>query len=411
MNRRISITELLGEVLFAAALFYFAYKTAFVGVDYSIHVAKLEGFDFSETAAYLREHPEPLWHLSVAAVHKLLALPVFAKIPLVTGSLQQAAALTSGAYYALMYLVSCQIIKLFETEVKRPLLSFVCFCLHTAAALYVPFFNETPYLGQGSPNVWHNPTTIGVKWVALIVFMLTAAELTRMVKTDFKKHVRILPGILIAVLMVVSNLYKPSLVMVYYPAIFILCLVWLVHYRGRNFLHCLELFVICLPSLALMIRQYMLSFGGSGTGGGLEIAPFKTASLYTPNVLISTLLLLAFPLFMLLVTMIGKHMDMADWFGWLMLLAGLAEKLLLAETGERASHGNFSWGYLLAVYFVWFLAIRDYMCLWQTRSLYAVRVLRVRDHVLCFFATVLLTLHVLSGAYYLYYLIVLGNGI
>ena len=411
MNRRISITELLAEVLFAFLLFYLAYKTAFVGVDYSIHVAKLEGFDFSQTAAYLKEHPEPLWHLSVAGVFRLLSMPFFGKFPFVAGTLQQAAAVTSGIYYALMYFAACRIIGLFEAEVKRPMLAFVCFCLHVAAAIYVPFFNETPYLGQGSPNVWHNPTTIGVKWVALIVFMLTAAELTRMVKTDFTKNVRIVPGILIALLMVISNLYKPSLVMVYYPAVFMICLVWLIRYRGRNLRHCFELLLICLPSLALMIRQYMVSFGGTGSGGGLEFAPFKTASIYTPNILISTLLLLAFPLFMLLVSLIGKHMDMADWFGWLMLLAGLAEKLLLAETGERASHGNFSWGYLLAVYFVWFLAIRDYMCLWQTRSLYAVRVLRVRDHVLCFFATVLLTLHVLSGAYYLYYLIVLGNGI
>lgn len=401
MKHRISVWELLAELLFAFLLFYFAYKVSYVGIDYDIHIAKLEGFDFSQTAAYLKDHQEPLWHLTVAAIWKVLGC-----------SLQRAAGIASGGYFALMYLVSCRLIALADFEIRKPMLAFLSFCLHIAAAIYVPFFNKTPYLGQGSPNVWHNPTTIGVKWAALLVFMLTAAELTRLVRDRFEKNVRIVPAIVIALLMVVSNLYKPSLVMVYYPAIFIICLVWLIRFRGKNLKHCFELFFVCLPSLVLMIRQYMMSFSsGASEGGGLVIAPFKVASIYSPNIAVSTLLLLAFPLYMLIVTLAERKMDMADWFGWLMLLVGLAEKLLLAETGSRASHGNLAWGYLLAVYFVWFLAIRRFMLLWQIRSLYAVRVYRLRDHILCFGGTLLLTLHVLSGAYYLYYLIVLGNSI
>ena len=401
MKRRFSVWELLAELFFAFLLFYFAYKASYAGIDYEIHISKLEGFDFRQTAAYLKEHQEPLWHLTVAAVRQLLGC-----------TLQRAAGIASGGYFALMYLVSCRLIGLADAEIRKPMLAFLTFCLHIAAAIYVPFFNKTPYLGQGSPNVWHNPTTIGVKWAALLVFMLTAAELTRLVRERFEKNVRLVPAVFIALLMVVSNLYKPSLVMVYYPAIFIVCLVWLVRFRGKNLKHCFELFLVCLPSLLLMIRQYLMSFGGDGSeGGGLVIAPFKVASIYTPSIAVSTLLLLAFPLYMLAVSLAEKKMDMADWFGWLMLLVGLAEKLLLAETGKRASHGNLAWGYLLAVYFVWFLAVRKFMALWQLRSLYAVRLYRLRDHILCFGGTVLLTLHVLSGAYYLYYLIVLGNSI
>ena len=401
LKRRFSVWELLAELFFAFLLFYFAYKASYAGIDYEIHISKLEGFDFRQTAAYLKEHQEPLWHLTVAAVRQLLGC-----------TLQRAAGIASGGYFALMDLVSCRLIGLADAEIRKPMLAFLTFCLHIAAAIYVPFFNKTPYLGQGSPNVWHNPTTIGVKWAALLVFMLTAAELTRLVRERFEKNVRLVPAVFIALLMVVSNLYKPSLVMVYYPAIFIVCLVWLVRFRGKNLKHCFELFLVCLPSLLLMIRQYLMSFGGDGSeGGGLVIAPFKVASIYTPSIAVSTLLLLAFPLYMLAVSLAEKKMDMADWFGWLMLLVGLAEKLLLAETGKRASHGNLAWGYLLAVYFVWFLAVRKFMALWQLRSLYAVRLYRLRDHILCFGGTVLLTLHVLSGAYYLYYLIVLGNSI
>ena len=124
-----------------------------------------------------------------------------------------------------MYLVSCRLISFADTEIRKPMLAFLSFCLHIAAAIYVPFFNKTPYLGQGSPNVWHNPTTIGVKWAALLVFMLTAAELTRLVRERFEKDLRPVPAVVIALLMVVCNLYKPSLVMVYYPAIFSVCLV------------------------------------------------------------------------------------------------------------------------------------------------------------------------------------------
>ena len=93
-----------------------------------------------------------------------------------------------------------------------------------------------------------------------------------------------------------------------------------------------------------------------------------------------------------------------------MLAAGAAEKFLLAEGGSRLWHGNFSWGYILAVYLLWFISIRDFAA-WKCTFVHSSGVkkwISITAWVLC---GVILLAHLVSGIYYLYYLIVLGNGI
>jgi hypothetical protein len=77
----------------------------------------------------------------------------------------------------------------------------------------------------------------------------------------------------------------------------------------------------------------------------------------------------------------------------------------LAEKGERTYHGNFSWGYMLAVYLVWYTAVRAYLKLYFSEQMTGNK--RGVGFVL---ATIVLALHLLSGLYYLIYLIALGHG-
>jgi uncharacterized membrane protein YjfL (UPF0719 family) len=88
-----------------------------------------------------------------------------------------------------------------------------------------------------------------------------------------------------------------------------------------------------------------------------------------------------------------------------MLLWGLVWRLLLAEKGERTYHGNFSWGYMLSVYLVWYTAVRAYLKLYFSEQMTGNK--RGVGFVL---ATIVLVLHLLSGLYYLIYLIALGHG-
>ena len=287
--------------------------------------------------------------------------------------------------------------------------------LSFASAIYVPWFNAKPYLGQGSPNPWHNPTTLIVRPIGLLIVMIVMGECLRVQRGGFRKKngLRVWKGVLIAVLLLLSNLSKPSFVQIFYPAIFLLMFLWLFVYRGRNFPLGMQLLVCCLPSCALMGAQFFSAFysGSNSDAAGVVFAPFKVAGLYTDNIAVSTLLVIAFPLLTCLFSIFRRTFGWTDFFAWLMLLVGMAEKFLLAESGSRMTHGNFNWGYILGLYFIWFSGIRLFT-LWG-HSLNegaggAKKAVSIMTFSLC---GAVLGLHLLSGIYYLYYLIVLGNGI
>ena len=287
--------------------------------------------------------------------------------------------------------------------------------LSFASAIYVPWFNAKPYLGQGSPNPWHNPTTLIVRPIGLLIVMIVMGECLRVQRGGFRKKngLRVWKGVLIAVLLLLSNLSKPSFVQIFYPAIFLLMFLWLFVYRGRNFPLGMQLLVCCLPSCALMGAQFFSAFysGSNSDAAGVVFAPFKVAGLYTDNIAVSTLLVIAFPLLTCLFSIFRRTFDWTDFFAWLMLLVGMAEKFLLAESGSRMTHGNFNWGYILGLYFIWFSGIRLFT-LWAHSLNEGAGGVKKAVSIMTFsLCGAVLGLHLLSGIYYLYYLIVLGNGI
>lgn len=413
----------------AAAVFYAAYKVSYVSVDYGIHVDIARELDWRDPVQMLKEHPEPVWHLLVRAAM------------IIGFEAQRAAGIVSGGLCAVTYLlgalflyraVGSGAVTAKDTAVNLSVkasagtspgsgsgLSLIGTALFTlvlnlVSAIYVPSFNETPYLGQGSPNPWHNPTTIMVRPIALLVFVIVIGECVRVQRGGFRKGqgLRVWKGILIAVLLLLSNLSKPSFVQIFYPAIFLLMFLWLFIYRFRNFPLGMQLLVCCLPSVALMAMQFLTAFYGSTNedSAGVVFAPFKVAGLYTPNIAVSTLLLLAFPLCVSLCGIVRRTFDWTDFFAWITLFVGMGEKFLLAEGGSRMYHGNFNWGYILGAYLLWFISIRDYAawrcCFADGRGFK--KAVAVLAFALC---GIVLLLHLASGIYYLYYLVVLGNGI
>ena len=414
----------------AAAVFYAAYKVSYVSVDYGIHVDIVKELDWSDPVQMLKEHPEPVWHLLVRAVMRFGGFGA-----------ERAAGLVSGGLCAITYLLAAHFIyravgkgavTARDTAVNLSVranagaspgsgsgVSVAGAALFTlifslSSAIYVPWFNKKPYLGQGSPNPWHNPTTIMVRPIALFIFVLVMGECLRVQRSGFRKGqgLRIWKGILLTILLLLSNLSKPSFVQIFYPAIFLLMFLWLFVYHMRNFLLGMQLLVCCIPSVVLMGLQFLSAFYGetNSDSAGVVIAPFKVAGLYTKNIAFSTLLLLAFPLFIALCSIVRRTFDWTDAFAWIMLLAGMAEKFLLAENGSRLYHGNFNWGYILAVYLLWFVSIRDYTA-WKCTFADGKGFRRAVSVLAFVLGCVLLLAHLVSGIYYLYYLIVLGNGV
>lgn len=376
-------------------LFTCGFLTALVGIDYGPHEKIAMSLTPSDPVGLFKAHPEPLWHLLTYGVMKLFGCRV-----------EIAAGVVSGLLIVLTYIIAFAAIRRTVPGLEAHEIAGLDLVLHLVGAIYVPFFNKEPYLGQGSPNIWHNPTTIVVRPIALLIFLLVVSIVIQAKKEDFENNIPAGRAVLTAILLVLSCLAKPSFVQVFYPAIFTLMVIWLIMYKGKSFGTALQLFIVCLPSFVVMIMQFVISFySGNGNSGGITIAPFVVAGARTSSIPISMLLLLAFPLLMLIISLIKKSVNWEDVLGWLMLLWGLVWRLLLAEKGERIYHGNFSWGYMLAAYLVWYTAVRNYLKFYFSEQMTGNK--RGVGFVL---ATIVLALHFVSGIYYLIYLVALGHG-
>ncbi len=241
---------------------------------------------------------------------------------------------------------------------------------------YLRFYNHNYYLGQGSPNVWHNPTTTAVRPFMILIGVMTVDywqmdgnERVTLGNRTMKKTT--LYQCLLGILLLLSTLMKPSFLMMYGPLCVLTALFRLVKGKGRNFFALIGQHLYFLPSaclfLAQFIRVYIIGDVKKGTSG-VAIALFKVARLHAPSVLISLGLKMAFPFLVIYIWRKSLFKDKLFQFVFLQFVIGLLTTWTLTETGGRAKSGNFGWGNILASSFLWILCVIWYVKQWMEEN-------------------------------------------
>jgi hypothetical protein len=210
----------------------------------------------------------------------------------------------------------------------------------------MPLFNwwkfPQVYLGQVSPNVWHNPTAIVVLPLAMLLF--SAAS-----RTTITDRPRRLAGA--GALALLNGLVKPNYLLALLP-----CWIALVVDRAARSPRpsrigwrrpAIFVAAVLAPVTALFAWQ---AWRLAGTGGGVEIAPLAVWRLYSPNIPASILLSLAFPLGVLALHWNVARRQAPLVLAWSVLLVAVLQMALLAERGPRWPHANFFWGAYAANY-------------------------------------------------------------
>jgi hypothetical protein len=207
-------------------------------------------------------------------------------------------------------------------------------------------------IGQFSPNLWHNSTTIFLMPVALIIFF----ESVKFVENEKDNLKRVL---YISVLVLLSLLIKPSFYFVFGPAFGFLCL--LKFRLNPKFWMGLIPIITGLFLLILQTLQIYF-FYPYHQDAGFRIDPFFVWNNWSYFIPISIIASIAFPMGVAIVFFNDLKQVFEFQFSWLMLLIGLIIYSLMAENGPfwiQVSN-NFGWQ-LYIINFILFLISTKYL--------------------------------------------------
>ena len=376
-------------VFFALFMFFVGALTTRTGCDYQAHREEVEKITFkllSQPLVFIKELYYPLWHLMVKCTMRLFNM-----------SIEYATEIVCGFLVLITYI---QVYRYYEKEsdMDDKCSIFFAFVASVVGPFFMPWYNPYYYIGQSSPNVWHSPTALVIRPIAFACFWF----IIRVLK---QKETAIKEYILIALLLLLSNLAKPSFVQILYPTLFIYCIVKVIVSKGKYFKTAFLLFLACVPALLFTIFQYIVAFFDSEGAGGTEFAFLKYWDYEAPDVLTSLILGILFPLIVFIRLMIRKKVSLEMAIGWIMLLVGILEKACLIEKGDRIYAGNFSWGYQLALFFVWVLTIYEY-----AKNYYSSKnVIDGSDRIWFKIETIVLMFHFMFGLRYIYTFVIMNN--
>lgn len=355
--------------------------------DISIHATWAAEGNFTDPSSFLHHGAHPMWHVLVALV-LLTGLP-----------LAHAAALVTALCKVAEVWMIRRLMGSVLPERSPAVLMGLALCCATVSSLVTPW-NPTVYLGVGTPNTWHSPTQL-----IAMVWMLLCVPLTAHCYDRFeaglpaegpRANIGWGEGALLGMLLLLSLTAKPTFMQAFLPAACLFFLVkWIQHPQNSRFF--LRVIVCVLPSVLFMILQYMYYFGIIVPSQGdmvLEISLDKLG-----RVALSTLLIQAFPLYVLIFFWRDGKRDTLFWLTLVMDVVGVAEYLLLGENGRRAADGNFGWGMMGAALMLWVVMMARFFA--------AGRGLREPDgrvSVRRVGGLTLLGWHLVSGVYYVIYL-------
>lgn len=221
-----------------------------------------------------------------------------------------------------------------------------CFSLPLSLLLRI---NNKFYIGNITPNVWHNSTTILLVPVALVTFWISYLRINSLQK---KKNSTL---ITLTILIIVGLLIKPS-----YFFVFLISYPIMIMFNPslrQNFL--LEILPV-LAGLGLLILQYILIYyyqsGNISQGeSSVTINLFLVWSHLSDNIFLSIMGSLVFPTICLILFFRQSIKSLIIRYATLQYVISILIFITFSEAGPRQYDGNFFWQCTISSYIL-FLA-------------------------------------------------------
>jgi len=275
-----------------------------------------------------------------------------------------------------------------NTHLESLLITWILFLV---SAIYLPFFSKNIYLGQGTPNIWHNPTFIAQKPLAILIFFMAIVFLQFNNNSLLNKK-----SLFLAFLLFASVWIKPNF------AITLIFSLFLYIFLSRKSRFKIERYgqtlIIVIPSIISLALQYYFTYKplASKYHPSLIIDYLAVWKHHSPNPYISLLLGIAFPVALLIFKFSSIKKNPLFALTIILFVIALAQMAFFAEEGYRFFYWNFSWSYYMGLYFVFLVALLEYFS-WIKK----IKKNNLFDISKFILSSTVLLLHLASGIFYI----------
>jgi hypothetical protein len=335
-NKTIQITILVFvAALISMPLFYkqiFGVDGSALGsfTDFSVHISFVK--DFSGTGAL---PSYPLYHLIIFALS-------FGSVDFVYLSMISIIVLTG-------FIVTKAILTylIINNEAHNGLKSSIVSVALLIVSPIINWWSKNIYLGQITPNVWHNPTTILAMPLAIALYFYTYKN----IKSSENKKL-----IMIVLLIIANAICKPNYLIAYIPVVFVY--ITFLAINDKDFRVFKKALIISIVAAAMLLLQFALTYGGDSKSS-IIIDPFGVWGNYSPYIVRSLLLSIAYPALYTILNL--RTLSSSTKLSWGIFLVALLQFSLLAEMGDRYFDGNWSWGSYISLYILFVSVTKDFL--------------------------------------------------
>lgn len=205
---------------------------------------------------------------------------------------------------------------------------------------------DNMYWGYYVPNVWHNSTILCMMPFAIACYLLSVKQFKQY--TDRRNKY-------ISLFLVLSVLVKPSFFFVYviaYPII-------MLSQYGLSKTFSKSLLPLLAGGICLVYEYVTIYYSGVNDGSSvvIDIAQLFTLDFWQSRILY---LVVSLSLPLLFLCLYGRTIvrDPEFWFVLIMLVCGFGIMWCCREMGPRATHGNFGWQTIAAMWFIYFYMLK-----------------------------------------------------
>jgi hypothetical protein len=211
------------------------------------------------------------------------------------------------------------------------------------------FVNGFFYIGNFVPNVWHNSTTIFLFPFAIILFYLSYMQL---ITLSLRRN------IWISILIILNVFIKPS-----YLFVFVCVYPFFLLYKYKlNKEFWLGIGPV-LFGIFLVVLEYCMIFQNANLHNkemsAVIFKPFVSYTYYSHlwQLPLSLIFSLLFPISYVIMRFPKLKRDLLFWFTFLSFIVALLIYFLIAESGPRATHGNFYWQIVICTWLCFFITV------------------------------------------------------